>query len=235
MTGSLNFSGITRTASRRARSYSRARHLGLALALFGAAACAHEAPTAFATETAARPLSEPAAERGATHAWEAATNGAVPIWVDSVPELAGWSPELATIAYDAARAWATPGVPVRFVRASGAGAARVRVHWRWAAPWGVGGVTRLETNSAGETTLADCWIVLSTTRDGRRLAPDVLRHVLLHELGHSLGLPHSASRWAIMYEGPGAADSITWRDRAALATLYGAEDAARIARASGEP
>jgi hypothetical protein len=54
-----------------------------------------------------------------------------------------------------------PQVPVRLVRAATPEAALVRVHWQRSVSWRGGGVTRRTVNARGETTGADCWIVLA--------------------------------------------------------------------------
>jgi hypothetical protein len=182
------------------------------------------------------PLSRQAVRGGRqAHRWAPTAGGVIPLWVDSLPDAPGWSPELVTLAYEAARAWDTPQVPVRLVRAATPEAALVRVHWQRSVSWRGGGVTRRTVDARGETSGADCWIVLAP--QGAAMAPTTaaLRAVILHELGHALGLAHDGSLLAVMHDGAriGAPmQDVTPRDRAALRALYanGAGGATLVAR-----
>ena len=153
--------------------------------------------------------------------WAQPTTGVVTLWVDSVPGLAGWSPELVGMAYDAARAWSGGGVPLRFERALGAEAADVRLHWRRSATWQGRGATQRTLNEGRETIAAECWVLLEVGGVVQTLAE--LRATVLHELGHALGLPHEGTAWAIMFDGArlgGSPEAPTANDRAALVALY---------------
>jgi hypothetical protein len=207
----------------RLSQWARAARL-LVLVVGGAVACAPAAPLRLGTHVAPRPLGRASAEaRPRAHPWTTSTGGVIPLWVDSVPGMRGWSPELVALAYSAARAWETPGVPVRFERATGPDAALVRLHWQHEVPWKGGGVTERAVNARGRTSAADCWVVLAPGR-GRTARPaDELRTVVLHELGHALGLAHDRSVAAVMYDGDrfGAGRAaVSERDRAALRALY---------------
>ena len=211
--------------SGRARSWPTLRmvHL-LALVLAGAPACAPAGLGQLGPELAARPLSRPAVHGGQqANRWAPTADGVIPLWVDSLPDMPGWSPELVALAYAAAGTWDTPGVPVRFARAAGPEAALVRVHWQHSVWWRGGGVTQRAVSARGETIGADCWIVLVPRGAATAPTTAALRSVILHELGHALGLPHDVALLAVMHDGAriGAAmPDLTRRDRAALRALY---------------
>ena len=211
--------------SPRARRRSALRMIPLlALVLAGAPACAPAGPRRMGPELAPRPLSRPAVRGGQqANRWAPTADGVIPLWVDSLPDTPGWSPELVALAYGAARAWETPGVPVRFARAASPEAALVRVHWQRSVWWRGGGVTQRAVNARGETIGADCSIVLAPRGAAIAPTPAALRSVILHELGHALGLPHDVGLLAVMHDGAriGAAmTDLTRRDRAALRALY---------------
>jgi hypothetical protein len=210
---------------------SRTRHPATPLRSPSAAVLLVLASSAVACATARAPspggaaahaVSMPTRRAGLeAHPWAGPTAGVISLWVDSVPGLAGWSPELVTMAYEAARAWSTAGVPLRFERAFSADAADVRLHWNHNATWRGRGATRRTLNDVRETIAAECWVLLEV--DGIVQTRAELRATVLHELGHALGLPHEANAWAIMFDGArfgGTPEAPTARDRAALVALY---------------
>jgi hypothetical protein len=210
------------TCSRPLAARSRQLATAALLALATAAAACATSPAPSLGSDPARAISKPTRHGGLqAYPWAQPNAGLVTLWVDSVPELVGWSPELVATAYDAARAWSTTGVPLRFERAFSADAADVRLHWRRNATWQGRGATQRTLNDRRETIAAECWVLLEV--DGIAQTPGELRATVLHELGHALGLPHEGSAWAIMFDGTragGTPEAPTARDRAALLALY---------------
>ena len=80
------------------------------------------------------------------------------------------------------------------------------------------GLTEVQSNSQGEVGHATVTLAMTDPR-GRRLAPLEVRAVAMHELGHALGLPHSADPRDIMYPTVRRA-TLSDRDRATATLLY---------------
>lgn len=102
---------------------------------------------------------------------------------------------------------------------------------------GVGVIYQLDPESAEYRWLADTnerdYEGYGTRADilvASRLPPDAtdeqrrhFRQIVMHELGHYLGIPHTSERNAVMYSGPGRLelDTYTATDQAAFCLVYG--------------
>ena len=80
------------------------------------------------------------------------------------------------------------------------------------------GLTEVQSNSQGEIGHASVTLAVADPR-GRRLGPLEVRAVAMHEIGHALGLPHSADPGDIMYPTVRRA-MLSDRDRATVTLLY---------------
>lgn len=75
----------------------------------------------------------------------------------------------------------------------------------------------------GYATLADVLVAYRLPPDPTEPERRHFRQIVMHELGHFLGLPHSSERNAIMYSGPGRLelDSYTPADQQTFCLIYG--------------
>ncbi|HTI65299.1 MAG TPA: matrixin family metalloprotease [Gemmatimonadaceae bacterium] len=118
------------------------------------------------------------------------------VWIDSSTMLTG----VQTYFPDAVRAafaeWASTGIPLRFAFISSPRDADIRVHWTNHLDHKTGSTT-WRTDRTGWLTNGD--ITLAThISDGQPLDARGMRAIALHEVGHALGLSHSADGHDIM-------------------------------------
>jgi matrixin len=94
--------------------------------------------------------------------------------------------------------WAQTGVPVRFSLGIDSADAEVRFAWRTKFDIDRTGETDLEWDRDGH--LRTALVTIATfDPDGRPLGPDDVRVVALHEIGHLIGLDHSADSTDLMF------------------------------------
>lgn len=134
------------------------------------------------------------------------------------PELPAWRSSLPTMARRAFAAWQEVYPELRFEVVADPAKAEITVRW----------VERFEMERTGQTDLAflstgliqraDIQLALQMP-DGRPLLDAGLGAIALHEVGHSLGLPHSGNPRDVMYPDT-QSGTISARDRATLVLLY---------------
>ncbi|HET7457735.1 MAG TPA: matrixin family metalloprotease [Gemmatimonadaceae bacterium] len=166
-------------------------------------------------------LNDVIAERdGALSRWPRRVVAPVRVWIDSAsaPKLKGWRSGFPAAARGAFATWSSLGIPVRFVFVDSA--SQAEVHLRW--------VERLDQESCGETTWttdAAGWMrrgditLAMRASDGALQDETDIRAMALHEVGHLLGLGHTADSTAIMAPWV-AADELSDADRATIRLLY---------------
>ena len=119
------------------------------------------------------------------------------VYVASGVGLADWRPEYVRQVASAFAAWARAGVPMRFRLVDDSARADVRVAWtdRFAEP--ISGRTVWSRDDRWWMIDANVTLALHH-RDGAALDDDQVRAIALHEIGHLLGLDHTADPANVM-------------------------------------
>lgn len=162
-----------------------------------------------------------AAQDSALYRWPDRSVASVQVWIEPASSAPGWEPAYVELARRAFAEWSEAGFPMRFNFIYDSSAADIRVRWKDRFPPEDGqriGVTeRIHTN--------EFWI--STARidianhdsTGRQIPTRMVGGILLHEIGHALGLNHANDPTSVMYR-EYATTMISPSDRATLRLLY---------------
>jgi hypothetical protein len=119
------------------------------------------------------------------------------IWIQSSPDLLDWTPETLPIVRDAFRTWSGIGIPLAFTFVLDSASADVHVTW----------VDHFDEQISGKTLWShdERWWILEANiilavhhRSGEALDEDATRAIALHEVGHLIGLDHTADSTSIM-------------------------------------
>jgi hypothetical protein len=137
---------------------------------------------------------------------------------DDVAQQASWG---TAVVRDALRAWEALPLRVRFNIVQDTSTADVVVRWipRFDPLEKRAGQTEIEFDQDGNIRHAAIRLAI-TGSDGRRLDRAAAIMVALHEVGHTLGLPHSADARDVMYATPRTA-TLSDRDRRTVELIYG--------------
>jgi predicted Zn-dependent protease len=111
---------------------------------------------------------------------------------------AEYSSRLAELVRQALARWTDAGVGVEFVEVADTARADIVVHWIDRFEFDRAGQTDLTWDQAGRVRRASLSLALRTN-GGISLGENALLAVALHEVGHAIGLPHSADTSDVMF------------------------------------
>ena len=150
--------------------------------------------------------------------WASSVNAPVHVWVQAPASLAGGRASYADLVREALATWSSAeGIPVRFAATDDSARAPIRVVWTTRFADNRIGLTRID---AINDTIRTSTITIALQRsNGTALGEADIARCALHEVGHLLGLAHTADSTSIM-----AAESsrpqLSPRDRATARLLY---------------
>jgi hypothetical protein len=142
----------------------------------------------------------------------------VRVWVGNTPTIEGWDDSYPERVRDAFDQWANLGIPVKFTFVRDSADADVHVSW----------IDHFDSPISGKTIWArdsKWWIVTANItlalhhNAGELLDPKAIHAIALHEVGHLLGLDHTADTANIMTERVRVRD-LSEADRATMKLLY---------------
>lgn len=140
------------------------------------------------------------------------------IWIQPHAPLPDWSPDAVGIVRDAFNEWGESGIPLTFSFVRDSASADVRVTW----------IDRFGEAISGKTLWShdDRWTILEASivlavhhRTGESLDTAATRAIALHEVGHLIGLDHTADTTSIMTPRV-RARTLSSADRATAQLLY---------------
>lgn len=129
--------------------------------------------------------------------WPERTRRPLRVWVHEAEGNEGWSADFASAVRDAFLTWGEAGIPLRFDFVRDSANADIEVRFVDALPNGISGKTIWSRD-------ADWWLVSSSIQlalvhpSGGFVTPPQMRAIALHEVGHLLGLDHTAASDNIM-------------------------------------
>jgi predicted Zn-dependent protease len=151
------------------------------------------------------------------HRWDGRVDRPIRIHVES-STVANFRPAMVQAVRTAAERWEEVGIPVRFDLDADSARAEVTVRWKVQFEMDRTGQTDLTWDSEGRVVSG---VITIATFDpkGSALSPDDVRVVALHEIGHLIGLDHSADSTDIMFSRARVRD-LSARDIRTAALLY---------------
>jgi len=151
------------------------------------------------------------------HRWDGRVS--LPVRVYFPPTtVANFQPAFLDAVRSAFQRWQEAGVPVRFNLDADSSAAEVRIQWRIQFEGERSGQTDLQWDDDGHLTGGTVTLATFDAK-GQPFAPDDVRVLALHEIGHLIGLDHSPDPGDIMYAQPKVRD-LSPRDIRTALLLY---------------
>src|SRR5881296_1094725 len=151
------------------------------------------------------------------HRWDSRVSTPVRVLLAGTT-VANFQPAFLDAVRSAFERWQEAGVPVRFNLDADSSAAEVQVHWRIQFEGERSGQTDLQWDDDGHL-IAGTVTLATFDPKGQPLAPDDVRVMALHEIGHLIGLDHSPNAGDIMYAQPKVRD-LSPRDIRTASLLY---------------
>ena len=150
--------------------------------------------------------------------WPLRVINPVRVWVAEPVEWNGWDEQFPASVRDGFDVWVEAGIPMRFTFVHDSASADVHVRFIPKFPSGISGKTMWTRTSEWWLVSAD--IVLSLAHpSGGPVTPLQMRAIALHEVGHLLGLDHTADLTNIMSPRVRVRD-LSDADRATVRLLY---------------
>jgi hypothetical protein len=151
--------------------------------------------------------------------WPERVDNPLRIWIDPAPAVAAWRPGYVTTVHQAFDEWSASGIPMRFTFIVDTAGADVRVTWADSLDQSRIGNTRRVYDQNGWIVSGQV-IIATHAPSGAPLDSTLVRATALHEVGHLLGLPHSADSTTIMSPSASRLHELAPADRATLRLLY---------------
>ena len=150
--------------------------------------------------------------------WPVRMTNPLRVWIDEPDRLTGWSADFPASVREAFDTWSATGIPMRFTFIHDSASADVHVRFLAKFPSGISGKTLWSRNTGWWVVSAD--IVLSLSHPGGGPVSALqMRAIALHEVGHLLGLDHTADATNIMSARVRVRD-LSDADRATIRLLY---------------
>ena len=155
-----------------------------------------------------------------TPRWQLRPSRALKVKIADASAIAGWMPAYRDEVVSALHAWGATNSPVEFHVVADSEPADISIHWVDRFDAAYDGWTTLTWELPGRIVAGDVALAVHS-REGVSLSPLQRDQVMLHEIGHVLGLSHSHSAASVM-RGQVEAAGISPDDTQALWDLYAA-------------